>query len=113
MSGSAGRSPRADLQRSILELIHVLASQSIAASELAAFLRLFTCEAPPLALLLAALRRLADAAAPHTPDCILTFPVDDDTGTAFIYFARALVLAGCPLCNSVAFLIHSNNYNTY
>ncbi|KAF9805732.1 hypothetical protein SFRURICE_009364 [Spodoptera frugiperda] len=67
-----------DLQRSILELIHVLASQSIEPAELAAFLKLFTAERPPLALLLGALHRLVSTATYNTPDCILTFPVDSD-----------------------------------
>ncbi|KAJ0175382.1 hypothetical protein K1T71_008541 [Dendrolimus kikuchii] len=62
------------LQRSILELIHVLASQSISASELAAFLKLFTSERPPLKMLLTSLQRLVAAASCNTPDCILTFP---------------------------------------
>ncbi|KAH9641247.1 hypothetical protein HF086_016420 [Spodoptera exigua] len=67
-----------DLQRSILELIHVLASQSIEPAELAAFLKLFTAERPPLTLLLGALHRLVSTATYNTPDCILTFPVDSD-----------------------------------
>ncbi|KAJ2942698.1 hypothetical protein O0L34_g2168 [Tuta absoluta] len=65
-----------DLQRSILELIHVVASQSITSTELAAFLRLFTAENPPLGALLTALQRLVNTAVPGTPDCILSFPVD-------------------------------------
>lgn len=70
-----------DLQRSILELIHVLASQSIEPPELAALLRLFAAEAPPLTLLLTALQRLTAHGNYHTPDCILTFPIDrDNTG---------------------------------
>ncbi|CAB3250851.1 unnamed protein product [Arctia plantaginis] len=67
-----------DLQRSILELIHVLASQSIEPAELAAFLKLFTAERPPLGMLLNSLHRLVAAANYNTPDCILTFPVDCD-----------------------------------
>ncbi|XP_063893728.1 lysosomal-trafficking regulator isoform X1 [Helicoverpa armigera] len=67
-----------DLQRSILELIHVLGSQSIEPAELAAFLKLFTAENPPLSMLLGALHRLVSTATYNTPDCILTFPVDTD-----------------------------------
>lgn len=67
-----------DLQRSILELIHVLASQSIEPTELAAFLKLFNAEQPPLGMLLNSLHRLVASATYNTPDCILTFPVDSD-----------------------------------
>ncbi|KAJ8731033.1 hypothetical protein PYW08_002446 [Mythimna loreyi] len=67
-----------DLQRSILELIHVLASQSIEPTELAAFLKLFNAEQPPLSMLLSSLHRLVATATYNTPDCILSFPVDTD-----------------------------------
>ncbi|XP_045768851.1 lysosomal-trafficking regulator isoform X1 [Maniola jurtina] len=68
----------ADLQRSILELVHVVASHSIEAAELSSLLRLFAAERPPLALLLRALRRLVNRTSQHAPDCILTFPIDVD-----------------------------------
>lgn len=71
-----------DLQRSILELIHVLASQSIEPAELAAFLKLFTAERPPLTMLLSSLHRLVSAANCNTPDYILTFPIDCDNPEA-------------------------------
>ncbi|PZC77354.1 hypothetical protein B5X24_HaOG203513 [Helicoverpa armigera] len=53
-------------------------SQSIEPAELAAFLKLFTAENPPLSMLLGALHRLVSTATYNTPDCILTFPVDTD-----------------------------------
>ncbi|XP_052739535.1 lysosomal-trafficking regulator isoform X2 [Bicyclus anynana] len=68
----------AELQRSILELVVAVAAHSIEAAELCALLRLFAAERPPLALLLRALRRLVERAAPHAPDCILSFPIDVD-----------------------------------
>ncbi|KAL0880570.1 hypothetical protein ABMA27_001801 [Loxostege sticticalis] len=72
------RPPLHELQRSILELIHVLASQSIEPSELSAFLALFLSDDPPLGTLLGALQRLVEAAEHDTPDCILTFPIARD-----------------------------------
>ncbi|XP_059049622.1 uncharacterized protein LOC131844698 [Achroia grisella] len=65
-----------DLQRSILELIHSAASQSISPVELGELLKLLAAENPPLDLLLPALQRLAAAATPNSPDCFLTFPVE-------------------------------------
>ncbi|XP_037870206.1 lysosomal-trafficking regulator isoform X2 [Bombyx mori] len=68
--------PYRELQRSVLELIYALASQSISAPELAAFLKLFTAEKPPLTPLLSTLQKLFYNATCNTPDCILTFPID-------------------------------------
>ncbi|KAM3959590.1 LOW QUALITY PROTEIN: lysosomal-trafficking regulator mauve [Aphomia sociella] len=65
-----------DLQRSILELIHSAASQSISPVELGELLKLLAAERPPLELLLPALQRLAAAAPHNTPDCALTFPIE-------------------------------------
>ncbi|CAH2075885.1 unnamed protein product, partial [Iphiclides podalirius] len=69
----------AELQHSVLELIHVVASQGIEPNELAALLQLFAADAPPLGPLLAALQRLVAEAEPCTPDFTLTFPVRPDT----------------------------------
>ncbi|XP_068632713.1 lysosomal-trafficking regulator [Battus philenor] len=64
----------AELQHSILELIHVVASQNIEPCELAALLQLFAAEAPPMGPLLGALQRLVAHAKPCTPDFVLNFP---------------------------------------
>ncbi|KAG6445486.1 hypothetical protein O3G_MSEX003934, partial [Manduca sexta] len=71
-----------ELQRCVLELIQALAAQSVSAWELAALLRLVLAPRPPLALLLPTLRRLAHHQPAHTPDYILTFPVDTDNKEA-------------------------------
>nr|XP_026501323.1 lysosomal-trafficking regulator isoform X3 [Vanessa tameamea] len=65
-----------DLQRSVLELVQAVASHSIEAGELAALLRLLAAERPPLSLLLSTLRSLLSRARIHTPDHILSFPID-------------------------------------
>ncbi|KPI96894.1 Lysosomal-trafficking regulator [Papilio xuthus] len=65
----------AELQHSILELIHVVASQSVEPRELAALLRLAAADRPPLGALLSALRRLLAHADPCTPDFALQFPL--------------------------------------
>ncbi|XP_063626824.1 lysosomal-trafficking regulator [Cydia splendana] len=67
----------ADLQRSILELIHVVAMRSISASELALLLRLCARRAA-LPALLPALLRLAGDAEP-APLAVLAFPVTQFT----------------------------------
>ncbi|XP_053613102.1 lysosomal-trafficking regulator isoform X2 [Plodia interpunctella] len=64
-----------ELQSSILELIHVLASRHISARELGALIRLFGVERPPLRALLTALQRLVTAAPCDVPDYSLNFPV--------------------------------------
>ncbi|CAG9119583.1 unnamed protein product [Plutella xylostella] len=63
-----------ELQRSVLELIEVVAASGIEPSELALYLKLLQRGAAPLGALLATLQRLAAAAAPHTPPCLLAFP---------------------------------------
>ncbi|XP_014360802.2 uncharacterized protein LOC106712680 [Papilio machaon] len=65
----------AELQHSILELIHVVASQSVEPRELAALLQLAAADRPPLAALLSALQRLLAHADPCTPDFALQFPI--------------------------------------
>ncbi|XP_061704040.1 uncharacterized protein LOC133515510 [Cydia pomonella] len=67
----------AELQRSILELIHVVAMRSISASELALLLRLCARRAA-LPALLPALLRLAGDAEP-APLAVLAFPVTQST----------------------------------
>ncbi|XP_063360507.1 lysosomal-trafficking regulator [Cydia amplana] len=67
----------AELQRSILELIHVVAMRSISASELALLLRLCARRAA-LPALLPALLRLAGDAEP-APLAVLAFPVTQAT----------------------------------
>ncbi|CAH2107925.1 unnamed protein product [Euphydryas editha] len=67
-----------ELQRSVLELVQAVGAHSLEAGELAALLRPLAAARPPLALLLAALRALLARARAHTPDHILSFPVDPD-----------------------------------
>ncbi|KAJ8721732.1 hypothetical protein PYW07_002507 [Mythimna separata] len=107
-----------DLQRSILELIHVLASQSIEPTELAAFLKLFNAEQPPLSMLLSSLHRLVATATYNTPDCILTFPVDTDNtgkcalGAGFLKLFNAEQPPLSMLLSSLHRLVATATYNT-
>ncbi|XP_047002591.1 lysosomal-trafficking regulator [Schistocerca americana] len=70
-----------DLQKVVLELVMLLARQSISPNELALYISFFKGDDPPLDLLLSPLVSLANETRPQ-PDHIIRFPCGEDTNVA-------------------------------